>query len=257
MHLPYFDLRDKVAIISGGGTGIGKSVAEALAEAGAMIVIASRSFARCEQACEDLHEKVGARVFPYRCDVTSRRDIESLVNDVIEKFGHIDILVNNAGISGSEKPILKVTEHEWDTIFDTNLKGVFSLSQTVAKEMVKRGKGGKVINVGSIGAIIAVPNTAGYCTSKGGCAQLTKVMALEWIRYNIQVNAVLLGYFDTPMNKEVFSSERGKKIIKNHMPIRRLGKAEEIKGVAVLLASEASSYMTGSTVVIDGGYTCR
>jgi NAD(P)-dependent dehydrogenase (short-subunit alcohol dehydrogenase family) len=257
MYLPYFDLRDKVAIISGGGTGIGKGIAEALAEAGATIVIASRSLARCEQACGDLQERVGATGFPHRCDVTSSSDIQNLVNHVIEKFGHIDILVNNAGISGSEKPILKMTEEDWDTIFDTNLKGVFMLSRAVVKEMVERGNGGKVINVGSIGAIIAVPNTAGYCTSKGACVQVTKVMALEWVRYNIQVNAVVLGYFDTPMNREVFLTERGRRLMETRMPMKRLAKVDEIKGVAVLLASEASSFMTGSAVVIDGGYTCR
>lgn len=257
MCLPYFDLRDKIALISGGGTGIGKSIAEALAEAGATVVIASRSLERCKQACQELQKTTGAKGFPYRCDVTRRNDIERLVSDVIQEFGRIDILVNNAGISGSEKPILGMTERDWDTVFDTNLKGVFMLSRAVAQEMVERGKGGKIINVGSIGSIIAVPNTAAYCTSKGGCVQLTKVMALEWIRYNIQVNAVVLGYFDTPMNREVFLSERGRRLMENRMPMKRLGNVDEIKGVAILLASEASSFITGSAVVIDGGYTCR
>jgi len=257
MYLPYFDLRDKVAVISGGGTGIGKGIAETLAEAGAAIAIASRSFERCEKACREIQETIGAKAFPHRCDVNNKTEIESLVRAVIQEFGHIDILVNNSGISGSEKPILKMTEQDWDAVLNTNLKGVFALSQAVAKEMVKRGKGGKVINVASIGAIVAVPNTAGYCTSKGGCVQLTKVMALEWMRYNIQVNAILLGYFDTPMNKGVFSTSRGQKIIETLIPIKRLGKVEEIKGVAVLLASEGSSFMTGSAVVVDGGYTCR
>jgi NAD(P)-dependent dehydrogenase (short-subunit alcohol dehydrogenase family) len=256
MNLPYFDLTGKVAIISGGGIGIGRGIAEGLAEAGASIVIASRSLQRCKQACKDIQEKTGAAAYPHRCDITQGNEVEGLVRDVVRRFGHIDILVNNSGISGSEKPILKMSEEDWDTILNTNLKGVFTLTQKVAKTMADRGKGGKVINVASIGGMIAWPNMAGYCASKGGCVQLTKVMALEWIRYNIQVNAILPGYFDTPMNTEFFSSEAGQKIIETFIPMKRLGRVDELKGVAVLLASEASTFMTGSAVVVDGGHVC-
>jgi len=257
MGLSYFDLTGKVAIISGGGVGIGRGISEGLAEAGASIVIASRSAERYEPACKEIAGKTGARAVPHRCDISSSNEIEALVNDVMGEFGHIDILVNNSGISGSEKPILKMTDQDWDGILSTNLKGVFSLSQAVVKKMVARGGGGKIINVASIGALIAWPNMAGYCASKGGCVQLTKVMALEWLRYNIQVNAILPGYFDTPMNETLFSTEIGQNLIKQNVPMKRLARLEEIKGVAILLASEASSFMTGSAVVVDGGYTCR
>lgn len=256
MSLPYFDLTGKVAVITGGATGIGRGIAEGLADAGAGIVIAARRLEKCEEACEEIRARTGVKTFPHRCDITKSHDIEDLVNDAVKEFGHIDILVNNSGIGGSEKPILKMTEEAWDSVLDTNLKGVFTLTRAVVNKMVERGEGGKVINVASIGALIVFPNMAAYCASKAGCLQLTKVMALEWARYNIQVNAVLPGYFETPMNTTFFSTDAGKKVIKGNIPMKRLAQIEEIKGVAILLASPASSFMTGSAVVIDGGHTC-
>jgi NAD(P)-dependent dehydrogenase (short-subunit alcohol dehydrogenase family) len=178
------------------------------------------------------------------------------VDGVVNDFGHVDILVNNSGTGGAEKPILDTAEEDWDRTININLKAHFTLSKAVAARMRDRGKGGKIINVASMGAIIAWPNMPAYCASKGGCVQLTKVMALEWARYNIQANAILPGYFDTPMSRDLFSSEVGKKMIKERIPLRRLARIEEIKGLAVLLASEASNFMTGSAIVIDGGYIC-
>jgi len=256
VNLPYFDLTGKVAIVTGGATGIGRGIAEGLADVAAEIVITSRNLEKCEGACEEISKRTGVKTLAHRCDVTNKDEIHALVEDVLKEFGHIDILVNNAGIGGSEKPILEMVEEDWNNAIDTNLKGVFTLSQAVAREMRERGKGGKVINVASIGAIVVFPNMSAYCASKGGCVQLTKVMALEWARYNIQVNAILPGYFNTPLNKDFFSTDVGKKIIKQQIPMRRLAQIEEIKGVAILLASEASSFMTGSAIVIDGGHSC-
>jgi NAD(P)-dependent dehydrogenase (short-subunit alcohol dehydrogenase family) len=255
MNLPFFDLTGKVAIISGGATGIGRGIADGLAEAGANIVIAARRVEKCEQACEEISRRTGVKTFPHRCDVNQIHEIHSLVEDVVKEFGRIDILVNNSGVGGSERPILKMNEEDWDSVMNTNLKAAFTLSQAVVPKMIERGEGGKVINVASIGGVIAFPNMVAYCVSKAGCVHLTKVMALEWIRYNIQVNAILPGYCDTPLNKVFFSSDAGKKVINDHIPMRRLGQIEEIKGVAILLASQASSFMTGSAVVIDGGQT--
>ena len=169
-------------------------------------------------------------------------------------MGHIDILVNNSGIKGSEKSILNMTADDWDSVLSTNLKGVFILTQAVVRKMVERGKGGKIINVASIGSIIGMHNMSAYCASKGGCLQLTKVMALEWVRYNIQVNAILPGYFNTSFGTEFFSTDAGKKLLSN-IPMRRLGQPEDIKGLAVLLSSRASDFMTGSGIVIDGGHS--
>lgn len=257
MDLPsYLDLTGKVAIITGGATGIGRGIAEGLADAGATIVIAARRLKECEKACKEIKERTGVKTLPHRFDLTNRSEMEGFVDKVVKEFGHIDILVNNAGIGGSEKPILKMTEEDWNNVVDTNLKGVFTLSQAVVGKMVERDEGGKVINVASIGSLIVFPNMSAYCASKAGCVQLTKVMALEWTRYNIQVNAILPGYFETPMNREFFSSDVGKKVIRTNIPMRRIAQIEEIKGLAIMLASQASSFMTGSAVVLDGGHTC-
>jgi NAD(P)-dependent dehydrogenase (short-subunit alcohol dehydrogenase family) len=256
MNLPYFDLAGKVALISGGATGIGRGIADGLAEAGASVAIAARRLEMCEDACRGIKEKYGVETFPARCDITQASDIAATVGCVLERFEHVDILVNNAGIGGSEKPILKMSEADWDRVLGTNLKAVFTLTKAVVEKMVERGRGGKVINVASIGAMIGWPNMAAYCASKGGCLQLTKAMALEWTRYNIQVNAILPGYVETPMNMEFFASEAGQQVIKTCIPMRRLAQIEEMKGVAILLASDASSFMTGSAVVVDGGQTC-
>ena len=256
MNLPYFDLSGKVAIVTGGAAGIGRGIAEGLADAGASIVIAARRLENCEMACREITERTGNPTFPCSCDITDRSRVAALVDDVIKEFGHIDILVNNSGTGGSEKPILKMTDQDWNSVIDTNLKGVFTLSQAVVGKMVERNTGGKIINVASIGSLIGWPNMSAYCASKGGCLQLTKSMALEWARYDIQVNAILPGYFETPMNREFFATEAGAKAIKGSIPMKRIAQIEEMRGVAILLASKASSFMTGSAVVVDGGHIC-
>ncbi len=256
MNLPYFDLSGKVAVITGGATGIGKGIAEGLAEAGAHVAVAARRFEKCKDACDEIREKTDVKTLPFACDINKDKDIEELVLNVTKELGSIDILVNNSGIGGSEKPILNMTGEDWDSVLNTNLKGILTLSRAVVSKMVERGKGGKVINVASIGGKIAWPNMSAYCTSKSGCIQLTKVMALEWTKFNIQANAILPGYIETPMNTEFFASKPGKNVIRSNIPMRRLGSPDELKGVAVLLASSASSFMTGSAVVVDGGQTC-
>ncbi|MCD6571184.1 MAG: glucose 1-dehydrogenase [Deltaproteobacteria bacterium] len=256
MSLPYFDLSGKVAIITGGATGIGRGISEGLADAGASIVLAARRINVLEGACREISDRTDVKTYPHRLDITSTDEINTLVGDVMDEFGHIDILVNNAGVGGSEKPILEMTEQDWDTTVNTDLRGIFVLGQAVVKKMVEQGKGGKIINVASIGGQIIFPNMSAYCASKGGVIQLTKVMALELIRYNIQVNAILPGYFETPMNTHFFATDIGKRIIKKNIPAGRLGQQDEMRGLAVYLASEASNFMTGSAVVIDGGQTC-
>lgn len=256
MNLPYFDLTDKVAIITGGATGIGRGLAEGLADAGASIVLCSRRLELLEKACLEISARTGIKAYPHRLDITGTPEINTLVRDVMKEFGHIDILVNNAGIGGSEKPILEMTDEDWDSTVATDLRGVFILTRECARKMIEGGQGGKIINVASIGAQISFPNMSAYCASKGGLAQLTKVMALEWVHYGIQVNAILPGYFETPMNTHFFATKVGKKVIKQHIPMNRLGQMEDMRGLAVYLASPASNFMTGSTVVIDGGQIC-
>ena len=256
MNLPYFDLTGKVAIVSGGATGIGNGIAEGLAEAGADLAIIARRGQVCEQACRKIQDRTDVKAIALSCDITDLESITAMLAQVMDTFGRIDILVNNAGVGGSEKPILEMTEKDWDVVMNTNLKGVFNLTRVVVPEMITGGKGGKIINVVSIGAVIGWPNMSAYCASKGGCLQLTKSMALEWVRHNIQVNAILPGYFETPMNSEFFASDAGRKVIKANIPIRRIAQIDEIKGAAILLASQASSFITGSAITVDGGHTC-
>ena len=255
MNLPYFDLTGRVAIVTGGATGIGNGIAEGLAEAGADLAIIARRAQVCEQACRKIQDRTGAKALALGCDITDLESITAMLARVMDTFGRVDILVNNAGVGGSEKPILKMTEQDWDIVLNTNLKGVFNLTRVVVPEMIAGGRGGKIINVASIGAVIGWPHMSAYCASKGGCLQLTKSMALEWVRHNIQVNAILPGYFETPMNTDFFASDAGRKAIKASIPMRRIAQINEIKGAAILLASEAASFMTGSAITVDGGHT--
>lgn len=248
-----FDLTGKVAIITGGYQGIGRGIAEGLAEAGAQVVICARSFDKCVEACAEIGEK-GVKTLPVRCDITQKGEVESLVQKTVQEMGRIDILVNNAGVGGSEKPILKMSDEDWDLPVSIDLKGAFLLARAVVPEMSKEG-GGKIINVASITAMIAMPNMSAYCASKAGLVQLTKVMALEFIKYNIQVNTLCPGYFLTPMNQKFFAGKVGQEIVQRNIPMGRLGKVEELKGAAIYLASSATDFMTGSCLVIDGGQT--
>jgi NAD(P)-dependent dehydrogenase (short-subunit alcohol dehydrogenase family) len=254
--LPCFDLNGKVAVVTGGASGIGRGIADGLAEAGANIAIGSRRLDKCAEACRAIAEHTGARTLPVPCDLTDQNSITKFVDTVIGELDHIDILVNNAGII-KEKPILEMREADWDLMLDTNLKGVFTLSKAVAEKMIARKKGGKIINVASTAGAIAWPKMSAYCASKGGCIQLTKVMALEWAEHDIQANAILPGYFLTPMSEKFVDSEKGQAVIASDIPLKRVARPEEIKGLAVLLASGGSSFITGAAFTIDGGQTCR
>jgi len=147
MSLPYFDLTGKIAVITGGATGIGRGISDGLADAGATIVLASRRVNVLEEVCKEISDRTGVTTYPHRLDITSTEEVNTLVDDVVRKFGHIDILVNNAGVGGSEKPIMKMTEEDWDFTVATDLRGIFVLSKAVAQQMVERGEGGKVLNV--------------------------------------------------------------------------------------------------------------
>ena len=254
--LPYFDLSGQVAVVTGGAAGIGRGIAEGLAEAGADIVIGSRRLDTCTEACREINEKTGVRTLPLTCDVKSSNSAENFVNEIMSSMKQIDILVNNAGII-EEKPILEMEDDAWDRMLNTNLKGVFTLSREVVTKMVERNKGGKIINVASVAANIAWPKMSAYCSSKAGCVQLTKVMAVEWAKYNIRANSILPGYFLTPMSSEFANSDQGKTVLDRIIPMKRVAQIDEIKGLAVLLASQASSFITGSAFTIDGGQSCR
>lgn len=255
-ELSFFDLSGKVAVVTGGGSGIGRGIAEGLAEAGASIVVASRRRESCAEAAGEIAAATGRRTMALAVDVTNSSSVDRFVDDVTAEFGSLDILVNNAGVI-EEEYIFEMGEDQWDRMLDTNVKGAFLLSKKVAGGMANRGRGGKILNVASVAAYIAWPKMAAYCASKAACLQLTKVMAMEWARYDIQVNAILPGYFLTPMSHDFVSSDEGTRAIKAMIPMRRVADPSEIKGLAVMLASPASSFITGGEFTIDGGQSCR
>jgi 2-deoxy-D-gluconate 3-dehydrogenase len=245
------DLAGTVALVTGASRGLGRAIALALAEAGADLALAARGAADLERAAADA-VRHGIRAEVFRVDMRQASDIGALVEAAIRAFGRIDVLVNNAGISGDEKPFLDLTPEDWDGVLAVNLRGAALCAQAVARTMVER-KRGRIINVASIGALRPISRLAPYCVSKAGLVQLTRVMALELARHNVQVNAVCPGYFNTPMNEAFFASPKGQDIIQRSIPMRRLGDPAELGPTVVFLAAEVSSFMTGSIIVVDGG----
>lgn len=244
-----FDLSGKLAIITGGGSGIGRGIARALAKAGADIALCGRRLSVCETACAEIRQ-VGVAAEAFRCDVSQQNEVEAMVAAVIERFGRIDILVNNAGIAGAAQPFLDIALEQWRQTIDINLTGMFLCAQAVGRHMVRERRG-KIINVASVGSFLPLPCSADYSASKGGVMMLTRAMALELIRHNIQVNAVCPGYIATELKQDTI--ERVAEKAARKVPAGRIGRSEEVAGAVVFLASSASDYMVGSSVVIDGG----
>jgi len=248
------ELKGKVAIITGARRGMGKSHALKLAGAGAKVVVSDISQEECQKVVDEI-QKNGGEAIAVKCDVTKREEVENMVRAAVGKWGKVDILVNNAGIC-QFKPFLELTEEEWDRTLDINLKGYFLCAQACAKEMVKQ-KSGAIVNIASIVMGQMGKGMAGlahYSASKGGIVALTKTLALELAPYNIRVNAIAPGTIDTPMVASAKTDPKMLEATLNMIPLHRMGKPEEVSNLVLFLASEASSYMTGSTVVIDGGW---
>ena len=244
----------KVAVVTGGGTGLGKSIALALAEAGADVVVTELPgrIPDARTTAQLVHE-AGRRALPIALDVTSLRSIQRMVAKVIKQFGRIDILVNNAGINIA-KNALDVTEEVWDRILDVNLKGVFFCSQAVGREMIKR-RSGKIINMASQNGVIGYYQRAAYCSSKAGVVNLTRVLAIEWAPYHINVNAIGPTFILTPLTQKLFEDRKFSREVLRRIPLGRLGKPEDVAGAAVFLASAAADMITGHTLLVDGGWT--
>jgi NAD(P)-dependent dehydrogenase (short-subunit alcohol dehydrogenase family) len=248
------DLNGKVALVTGATKGLGYGIAIGLAQCGADVVVVSRTASDCERVAEEIRG-LGRKALAAPTDVSRLADIQQLVERSVEEMGSIDVLVNNAG-SAVTRASVDLTEDEWDQVLGVNLKGVFMMAQAVGRQMIEQ-KRGKIINIASVAGLVGLVSLLPYCASKGGVIQLTKALALEWARYNIQVNCVSPGYVKTPMNEKELSDPQILQGMLRKIPARRLGTAEDIAGAVVYLASDASDYVTGSNLVVDGGWTCE
>lgn len=249
-----FDLTGKTAIVVGGSKGIGYGVAVGLSRAGADVVIVSRKQNELDEAAQMIANETGGKVIGISADICSVKGCYALVEKVATQFGHIDILYNGAGLN-IRKSVLDYEEDDWDRVMDVQIKYVFFMSQAVAKHMIANNIKGKIINVGSINCEIAIRNIVAYVTAKGGISQITMAMANELADYGIGVNAIGPGYVITEMTQAVFDDPENMKKFLNRIPLRRIGLPEDMAGLCVFLASEASDYVTGQTITIDGGWT--
>jgi gluconate 5-dehydrogenase len=247
-----FDLTGRVAIITGGSIGLGRQMAEALAEVGANLVLCARKKERCEEAAHTL-EKLGVRVLALGCDVKDQASVEQLVAATVSEFGRVDILINNAGISWGAATE-KMTLAEWNKVIETNLTGTFLCAQAAGRIMLKQ-ESGKIINMASVSGLKGAPPEAveaiAYHASKGGVISFTRDLAVKWARHNIQVNAIAPGWFPTHMSDKVIEHKRD--YLLSHIPAHRFGTDHDLKGAAVFLASDASAYVNGHVLVVDGG----
>jgi NAD(P)-dependent dehydrogenase (short-subunit alcohol dehydrogenase family) len=253
--LEAFRLDGKVALITGGARGLGRTMATALAEAGADIALAGRSGATCQEAATAIAGTTGRQVRAFAADVTRGADVERLVSEVESELGRIDILVNNAGVN-IRGPVQELSESDWDTVVDTNLKGPFLCARAIGPRMVSRGWG-RVINMGSVLGVIALAGRAPYASSKAGVINLTRVLALEWAGTGVTVNAICPGAFATEMNRQLLDDPVKYKEFVARIPMARWGELDELTGAVVFLASDASSYVTGTSLFVDGGWTAR
>jgi NAD(P)-dependent dehydrogenase (short-subunit alcohol dehydrogenase family) len=247
-----FDLSGRVAIVTGGGSGIGRQMAEGLAEAGADVVLCARKRERCEEVAAGL-EGLGVRAIGMRCDVRDPAEVQDVVDRTRSELGRVDILVNNAGTSWGA-PAEDHPLDGWQKVIDVNLTGVFLASQTAGRVMIEQG-GGKIVNIASVAAFGGAPpelmNAVAYNASKGGVVAFTRDLATKWAEHGINVNAIAPGWFPSDMNKVLLDAQPEAYL--EHIPLRRFGGPDDLKGAVVFLASAASDYVTGQVLVVDGG----
>lgn len=252
MFLPSFSLKGKTAIVTGAGRGIGRAIAIGFAEAGADVGLIARTQLDLDEVKNVIENDHGRKAYTFKADVSVREDIVSAFTSFQEKAGKLDILVNNAGMN-IRTPAAEVTDEEWDQIVNTNLKSAFMASQEAAKMMISNG--GKIINIASVAGRTALPTGVVYGASKAALIQMTKILAYEWGKHNIQVNALGPWYFETPLTEKLLQDEKYVNRLLAVTPLNRIGQLPELVGPAVFMASEAGSYVTGQTLFVDGGMT--
>jgi NAD(P)-dependent dehydrogenase (short-subunit alcohol dehydrogenase family) len=244
----------KVAIVTGAGRGLGRSMAQALAEAGAAVTVASRTGADLDSFVAET-KAAGGQALACPTDITDEASVYRMVEATVATFGRIDVLVNNSGIVAST-PLVEQSAEEWDRVIATNLRGTYLATRAVGRHLLAQ-QSGKVINIASNFALQGVANHAAYSASKAGVIAFTRSMAIEWARYGIQVNAIAPGYFATPLNAELRDDPEALTKVVRAIPARRMGEPDELKPWLLLLASSASDFMTGEVIVIDGGQSVR
>jgi NAD(P)-dependent dehydrogenase (short-subunit alcohol dehydrogenase family) len=248
------DLQGKSALIFGGASGIGKTIALAMAAAGADVIPVSRRREEVAKTSAEI-EALGRRSLVLTADVRNRDQVQETIASVVAAVGRIDVLVNSAGIS-ARIPSLDVPPAKWHEILDVNLNGTWNTCQIAGAVMKDQG-GGQVINIASLGSFVSLHEVTPYCVSKAGVAMLTKCLAAEWAQYNIRVNAIAPGVFETPLNRHLINEPGRKASILGHTPMKRFGRLEELVGAALYLASELSSFTTGEIMCVDGGFLAQ
>jgi len=244
-------LRGRVALITGASSGLGRHFAATLAAAGARVAVVARRKALIEELAEEI-KVTGAEALAVSMDVTKPETVAEAFDAVADQLGQPEIVVNNAG-TAIGKPVLDMMEEDWDRVIDTNLKGAWIVAQEAGRRMRDAETGGSIINIASILAFRVSPGVAPYAISKAGVVQMTKAMAMELARFNIRVNALAPGYVETDLNRDFLDTEVGRRTT-NRIPMRRVGQVTDLNGPLLLLASDASSYMTGAVIPVDGGH---
>jgi 2-deoxy-D-gluconate 3-dehydrogenase len=252
MILEKFSLKGKSGIVTGGGTGLGKGMATAAIQAGAEILIVGRRKDILDKTAKEL-SRFGGPVFTLPADLSKMEDLPKIVDKTIKEFGKIDFLFNNAGAI-RRAPCEEYSEGDWDVVIQTNLKGPFFLAQAVAKTMIAAKRSGSIVNISSLIAFTGGKNVPAYAASKAGINQVTKSLANGWAKYGIRVNAIGPGWFTTDLTEAIQKNEERNAEIISRIPMGRWGNPEELGGAAVFLASDASSYVTGQTIIVDGGW---
>lgn len=246
-----FDISGKIAVVIGSSGGLGREIVLGLANAGAKVVLASRNKMVNDKLVEKIQE-MGGEALSYSIDIENKEQLKNLYHTVLGRFKRVDILINCAGMT-IKKPFMEFEEEEWDKVQSVNLKGVFLSCKIFAEGMIKQ-RTGKIINFASLGSFVGIKTSSAYCAAKGGLLQLTKVLAMEFAEYGINVNAVAPGVLDTPLASGIKNNKKAFQRLMNHLPWGRLGKASEIVGPVLFLASPAADYITGICIPVDGGF---